>query len=334
MSTRFVNGQTIDETDYTQSSTGTSDNGKAVVLGDDGFIDTTLLNIQFGNGSDGAINLDGTNTFAFLSKSGNNYTMTRDFYGTTVTIGSGCKLITNGYIPYASVELTGTGTLTWGTPTPGGNASGSTAGTAGTANGSGGKFYKNNAGAVGSNTFSSSGSGSSSVITSIGGVGGNGGSAGNNAQNGGSGGAVTAPVSPWKMLRSLVTLGCDFLANATLAILQAGSGGGGGAGGFNGGASGGGGASHGIIMFFARLWSGTFTIDGQGAIGGNGSTTANGGGGGGAGAPFVPVFAKKTWTGTANLAGGAHGVDTSGNGTDSTDGTAGTSYEINLGNLL
>lgn len=43
MTSRFINGQTIDETDYIQASTGSSDAGKAVVTKDaDGRIDLSF----------------------------------------------------------------------------------------------------------------------------------------------------------------------------------------------------------------------------------------------------------------------------------------------------
>lgn len=286
------------------------------------------IEVYVGDGSDGAVNLDGTNTFAFLSKSGNNYTMTRDMYATTITIGTSCALITNGYIPYASVEMTGSGTLKWGTPNAGGNASGTTAGTAGAANSSGGKFYLNYAGAAGSNNAGSNGNASTSVITSIGSRGGSGGNAGGDTRSGGASGTVTAPISNWKMFKHLLFLGADFLVNATFAILQTGSGGGGGAGGYNSGAGGGGGASGGIVMFFAKLWSGTFTIDVAGANGGNSSTTGNGGGGGGGGGAAVAAYYVKTWTGSYNLAGGTAGTGASNSAPG--NGTAGVSYEIDM----
>jgi len=51
---------------------------------------------DFGSGTDGAVDLDGTNTYAFLSKSGSEYTMTRDIEVSSLIIASGSTLIPAG----------------------------------------------------------------------------------------------------------------------------------------------------------------------------------------------------------------------------------------------
>lgn len=94
MTTRFVNGQTIDQTDFVQASTGASDGGKAVVLDDaEGKIDRTMIKGAFGGtGADGALNISsGTTNF--------------DLGGVRVFIKN-----------YTSISITGTAAITFTNP--------------------------------------------------------------------------------------------------------------------------------------------------------------------------------------------------------------------------
>lgn len=59
-----------------------------------------------GDGSDGALNFDGSSTVLGISPGGGVYTLTRDIFGTTITLsGSGTIVITNGYAVYATVGI-------------------------------------------------------------------------------------------------------------------------------------------------------------------------------------------------------------------------------------
>lgn len=96
MTSRFINGQTIDETDYIQASTGVSDAGKAVVTSDtDGQIDKSFIikHLKFGGtGADGALTISS---------------------GTTNIDLAGAQVVIKNY---SSISITGTGALTFSNP--------------------------------------------------------------------------------------------------------------------------------------------------------------------------------------------------------------------------
>lgn len=92
MTSRFINGQTIDETDYIQASTGSSDAGKAVVTKDaDGRIDLSF-GLNGGTGADGALTITS---------------------GTTNIDCGGALYVEKNY---TNVSITGTGKLTFSNP--------------------------------------------------------------------------------------------------------------------------------------------------------------------------------------------------------------------------
>src|ERR671923_1277456 len=88
----------------------------------------------FGDGSDGSPNFDGTNTFAFASKSGNIYTLTRSIFCRDLTVTSSplVTLKTAGYKIFCTGTLTNNGTITNAGNT-GGTAIGSGLGSGGPA---------------------------------------------------------------------------------------------------------------------------------------------------------------------------------------------------------
>lgn len=302
-----------------------------------------------GDGSDGDVTISAPTT------------ITRDMYYNNLTVNS--TLTTDGYKIFVKGTLSGSGTIKWGTPNAG------TAGSTGTSNGVGGAQggtgpLKNVAGGDGGDgqTAGSSGNGvagtagasSNPCIGSNGSAGGTGGSAGaRSGGTGGAGGTKTAPNTSFGIYSWLTASFIDLKTDFTLAQLigQCGSGGGGGGGDDSAtgtsGAGGGGGASGGIVLIFANIWAGTFTIDVAGANGGNGGASSGfdvgggGGGGGGNGGIAVVVYVTKTWTGSYTLTAGTKGTGgaTSGLGTgtagsDGTNGTAGTSFEISALDLV
>lgn len=311
---------------------------------------------RIGDGSDGAVNLDGSNTFSFLSKSSSTYTMTRDIYVTDLIIQSGSTLVTDGYIIYVSGTISGSGTLDYGTPAAAGNGSTSTGGTAGAAAGSG--RLKEVAGSAGANGPNSNVTGNSPSTASSGQLGvagalGGAGAQSSTAQAGGNGGSSAALSTVFTKLGATAfsTLsGLDINLSGVFAYYKGSSGGNGGgsgggaASGAPGGGGGGGGSSGGVILLIANHWSGTFTIKalgGAGGVGGNGtagSGTGGGGGGGAGGGGGVPivVYATKTWAGSYTLTGGAGGAGGTGNATGSTgvSGTTGVSYEFPINTLM
>ncbi|HMH31065.1 MAG TPA: glycosyl hydrolase family 28-related protein, partial [Methylomirabilota bacterium] len=81
----------------------------------------------FGDSSDGAALLDGTNTVGWASKSGNVYTMTRDCFCSSLTVSTSVSLNMAGHTIFGGTLVTGPGTIS-----NDGNA-GNANGTAGTA---------------------------------------------------------------------------------------------------------------------------------------------------------------------------------------------------------
>jgi hypothetical protein len=91
-----------------------------------------------GDGSDGAVAFDGTNTFAsFTTTTGSApnlvYTLTRDIFATTITVSSGKTLIPNNFRIYASTSFTNSGTVQdrATSPTNGNNGSAASGATGG-----------------------------------------------------------------------------------------------------------------------------------------------------------------------------------------------------------
>lgn len=106
------------------------------------FIATDEGMFSFGDGSDGSVTLDGTNTFSWASKSGSIYTMTRDVYCINMDIDSGVTLNPAGYRIFGLGTLTIDGTIErdgndGGAGTDGTYLVGGTGGTAGAALGDG-----------------------------------------------------------------------------------------------------------------------------------------------------------------------------------------------------
>lgn len=308
---------------------------------------TSAVGTAFGDASDGTVNMDGTNTFAaFASKSGSTYTLTRNIYADTLTIGSGVTLKTDGWIIYART-ITGSGTVTWGTVN---NASGQTGGAATTVSGPYKNFAGTNGGNAGGTDPAPAGGSSSSQVAVIGSAGAQGGQGGsNNGGLGGPGGTVgtaTAPVTKFGLTAFNTAHMLDF--NASFAFVRytqgTGSTGGGGAnstGGTGGSAGGGAGASGGMVVIFAGTMSGTFTITVNGGNGANSASqsggASGGGGAGGNGGVVVLVTADKTgYSGTINRNGGTGGTAGSAviQGAAGANGATGTLYDINITQLI
>ena len=316
-------GQTAIASDFISSSAGTGSAGQVPKLAASGRIDNSFISNLFGDGSDGVILLDGSNTFSYISKSGSTYTLTRDIFATTLTVNGGVILITGNWRIFCTIEITGAGTIK----------------------------QDGNTGGNGSYQCGIVGGGGSIVgyVTSP--AGGNGGSGNSSGE---ATGGTTANPSPASAIthkfHALLTglLYCmDYAGISPYKIVPASSGNGGSSGGqgvYTGG-GGGGGSGAGMVYIFARKCSGTFTIQ---AIGGNGGNGGNGGGnpgggndspgsggGGGNGGFAVVAYLVKTWSGSYILTGGTGG--TRGNkqsgsnyASNGSNGSAGQSLEINL----
>lgn len=296
----------------------------------------------FGDGSDGDVVLDGTNTYATLfTKSGNNYTALRDLYLNNLTFSGAGALCYNGSCIFvygtadfsastASTVVVKQNALTKDGVTAVSNSGGVGGNTSssftlvGATNGATGGTGVTGAGANG-------GAASNSLNPAIG-VGstqraGNGGSGSGGA--GGTGGApATAPstsVQGYRRPTPPITL----LRSTGFIALGCGSGGAGGAaGGGDGAAQGGGGGGGGsgganCWLGFKNIVRGTVTISASGGNGGGGfhpltSNRGGGGGGtGGGGAALHFVYRSISGSGTLTLdaSGGNGGTGGAGIGT-------------------
>ena len=271
-----------------------------------------------GDGSDGAVDFDGTNTYAaFASTMGAApnlvYTLTRDVYATTIDIRASISVRTAGFIVHHTGLFTNRGELH-------NNGEPAVAGTAGAHQGVEGTIQSvragggNGAATVGAQTINGA-TGTASGGKNVTGLnGGNGGAAGGAA--GGVAGGGNAPTAIQGGIQ-----GANYAVRARL-MDNAGANGGGGGGG--GGATsttgtatgGGGGQSGGGVKVIGHSYDGAGgTISANGGTGAAASNTGDGvagGGGGGAGGFlhlwFGLVVAWGTETTTAGAAGaGANG---------------------------
>lgn len=270
----------------------------------------------YGDGFDGALVLDGANTYGtILSKSGSTYTALRDLFVTNITMSGGAILEMAGFKLYGNGTLSGTGTVR-NNGSIGGNGGDSNTGIyngdaaglggsagspapgitvpAGVASGIGGRSaYQGGAisGLPGSN--------SSLAYASTSGA--TGGSGGNGGPGGGSGGTVST-ASSWRP-KSIPNI-CQWfhISGSSLTVIQVGPGSGGGGGGAppggagtpNSGGGGGGGGIGGWLFVAFRVITGSITFQAKGGAGGNGGAGTSGtnraGGGGGAGGNGGIVF--------------------------------------------
>lgn len=298
-----------------------------------------------GTGEDGNVDLDGVNTYSFLTKSGSTYTANRNIAIARLRISTGAQLRGNGgHISiqqwvctsgfYGSINVDGGAAN---------NASGATGGTAGAAAVTSTNYFASAVSGSNGTSSTSTNSASSSATTgsssSWGGQGGKGGQGGQGASGviGTTGNAGTStgynPVaSPFALLQTN--------GGASYANSGAGSGGSGGTGdGTNsgGGGGGGGGGGAGLDIRIGEIVTDGSTPSGMltasGGNGGNGAaaTVGNtgGGGGGGAGAggalrlilgkitgPSVSGFMQANG-GNGGNAGAGHGTGLAGNGGNS-----------------
>lgn len=309
---------------------------------------------QYGDGSDGAVDFDGTNTFLFASKSVNDYTLTRDVFADELVIGTGCTLNPGGYKIYAKTSITreGTGKIVnnGGDGGNGGNGSSGVAGVAGTAGAQANAEGSLPASLVGepggSNSVGDNGVAQVKPILSVAGKdGGDGGSGFNGISStpglsGGSGGSVTSDIVN-KIINFITAFNLfDVLSGGVDFFTINPSGGGGGAGGDDGsgdecGGGGGSGGSGGIV------WISTpYIIDieieangGDGGAGGDGFGDGGAGGGGasGNGGIIIAIYRTKG-TLTTSVSGGSGGLGSTvgygTNGSDGEDGASGVVYEL------
>lgn len=283
----------------------------------------------YGDGSDGAIVLDGVSPFpSFIGRGTQNnyYWALRDIYASSLTIAPGCtlQLAGGGTAPfrlYCSGTLTNNGgfivtlvntgasgakagsNLTWGSLVPGANSpAGSTA---------------NATGAAGTSVIGSWGPGA----TIVGGPGGR-----NSAGTAGGAGGTANPPSGMPggtRPRALPQLATMTVTDGTGAVHSFAGGASGGAGAGDGSNAGGAGGPGGNPLFIAaRGIVNNGTISAAGGNGGNAAGGNAGGGGGGQGGPIVLVYGSISGTGIVKNPGGNGGAG-AGSGSAGTAGGTG-----------
>lgn len=291
-----------------------------------------LIYPELGNGSDGTLTFDGTTTILGMVPSANVYTLTKDIYGTTITINNSITIETGGYRIFATIEIINNGIIK---RSPNNGAVGGLAGGTGGAALSSGTIYGGLAGGNGAlarnfgsgSTTGLSGSSGSSQTESIGSAGAAGGAGGsdNAGHSGGSGGAagsVTLSVQTINNVIFAVSMR-EFQGELIKYIKASAASGGGGEGGLlNGGITGGGGgggSTGGIVFIAAKTITNNGTISANGGNGGNGSngtsTSGGGGGGGGGNGGVVVLIYNSITTGTITVTGGTGGTAGTGGGT-------------------
>lgn len=243
---------------------------------------------NYGNGSDGAVDMDGTNTYSgFASKSSNVYTLTRDVFATTIKIETGVTLKTASFRIYGMTSFINIGSVL-NNGNDGGAGNASTSGTAGaalpagTVGGSASGAVPNNAG--------------DSISHSLGGNGG-----------GGSNGAGTATAPIFPLTKGFHQETMLDLSGTTFSQYTGGAGGGSGTTSGSPVRGGGGGGGGGIITISSPTVNNSGTISANGGQGGNNNTGGTAGGGGGGAIVFLTNSGAITNTGTVSASAGVGG---------------------------
>lgn len=264
----------------------------------------------FGSASDGSPDFDGTNTFAFATKSGSIYTLSRNVWAQNVTIRAGVT-VNKPWVLYVRGTLTieATGILADNGNAAIGSAAGAQAGATRIPQGVGGL------GGAG-RSIAGSGANGTSIVNGHGGVGGVGGDP-SGVSTGGNGGSISAPgVTANRIRDGFLYLSTMMLQSGASQVDANGGSGGGGGGlqvGSGTGTTGGGGGGAPVSALFAN------TIVNNGKIQNNGGAGANavsatldcqsgGGGGGGGGYLIIMSNTPQASAGTIEVLGGSGGT--------------------------
>lgn len=271
----------------------------------------------YGNGADGAVAFNGTNTFSFATKSGSSYYLSRNVAASSVTVSNSVTVFTSGYGIFCNGTFTNDGTVD------------NSAGLAGAPGVTG--FYGGGSSPGPGDTGSGGGSGASLTGPYALGFGGKGGSGGGGS--GGSGGSTVTEATLASMPFSTILAGSATLPNSNPASASqtanywGGAGGGGGTGYFldfsEYGGEGGGGGGLVVVTCLVLSGSGTFSANGGNGSPGTG-TNASGGGGGGGGVIVIVYGSQVSWTGSISVAFGTGGASGGGTGSTGDDGYLGT----------
>lgn len=297
----------------------------------------------FGNGADGNVHFDGTNTFAFAAKTGNSYFLLRPIYTTDCTIDTGISVLsfdwqTPGANGGSGQQIFCTGTFTnnglCGCPGQR-NTINKKIGGLGQSSGNNGIYLFGSTGGLGGSAGGPTTGGAGVNVTGYGGAGGAGG-ASSTPNNGGVAGTVNAIADADsgginQLSMPLLMQGGRLPSASTPFWQRWGGGSGGGGGGAVSGTvdGGGGGAGGGPFLVCARYIAtagGHLSCDGADGNTGSGGS-GNGGGGGGGGGGGVNMIITTTPNPTSLLsctaAGGIGGARVGGIGTSGSNGNAG-----------
>lgn len=295
-----------------------------------------------GDGSDGSPVFDGTNTFAFASKSGNTYTLTRSVFFDLPTIDAGvtlkpdsfpvrCKFtpVINGVVDQSGGDASGT---TDGTAASSGSRVLPVALSAGTNSTNAPQVFVASSAANGGATAGGSGTNGAAGTAGTKGRGGGGGAGGNNnpfTEQGASGDnaptvALATDVNGDIRIHECASSGRNYAGSLyTLGTW-------GGKGGLGGSGTGGGGrgAAGGYIYWASPGISGSGVIRAKGGAGGNGTSGGAGiggagGGGGGAGGLVILALQGFPNSNTTDVVGGAAGSGAAGGSGPAGNGGAG-----------
>jgi hypothetical protein len=280
----------------------------------------------YGDGSDGAIALDGTTSYTgFSARSGSIYTLHRDVFASSLTISAGVTVITSNCILFSQTSITNNGTI----QNNGNNGSGSNG--AGTTNlGSG--FSSVGSGGGGGAGQTTAGSAASPIGYRVAcGNGGNGGAGSSGAGGAGVGANVTpsSGIPLWKVPSRILAGAVTSNSGSGNVAALCGSGGGGGGGGDSTNKGGGGGGGGGLVILFSPTVINNGVIQ---AIGGNGAAgvAGNSGGGGAGGGGVIAIYTQTAWTaGTTSVVAGTVGAG-SGTGAAGVAGTVGSVINVLL----
>lgn len=266
----------------------------------------------YGDGSDGAVTLDGTTTVTGMVPSASVYTAVRDLYYTTLTINGSVVLNMGGYRLLTTGALTNNGTIRR-------NGVAGTAGSGGVG-GTGGAAV--DPGYIGGSAAGGNGASATNTGTigggagvSAGGSGGAGGASGAGQAGGAAGTATAIAATSGGIPRALPTAAVmQYTDGVPNLIVVAGGGGGGGGGAAAASSGGAGGSGGGVMVILAQSFAGTGSITATGGAGGAAGGT-NGGGGGGGGGGFIAVVSSSVSAGaisgqTFSVAAGAGGAKT------------------------
>jgi len=280
---------------------------------------------EYGDGSDGVVNFDGTTTVLGLAPSSGVYTLTRDVFlaggsqvsGTAVVNCSNFKIFCNGTLTIGASAVVHNDGLA---------AVGTTGGLATTA----GSVAANSPG--GSGVAGGTGGAGSAISPALGGTGGVGGASSGGPGTGGGSASGSAPstTAQSSVPRSLVTA---FVASNNQARWTGGSGGR--AGNAAASSTGGGGGAAGSVLYviaYNLVVNGLLRVAGGVGGAGSGAGTGAGGGGGGGGGGLIVIYHTKSGTGSTftaatNTPGGTGGAP-QGAGKTGATGSNGAVYEI------